>query len=65
MALVNGAGCLGMLLGPPAAGIISALVGRGDPDGYRAALVVAGGLAALWVIGHASVRLRRGALAHW
>jgi DHA1 family inner membrane transport protein len=49
MALVNGAGCLGMVLGPTVAGIVSAVVGRGDPDGYRAALVIAAAPALVWV----------------
>lgn len=54
MSVINGAGCLGMVLGPAVAGIASAAVGRGDPDGYRVALLVAAGLAVLWLFAHAA-----------
>lgn len=50
MALVNGAGCLGMMVGPAVAGITSAVVG-GDPvEGYRVVFHIAGGSMALWLV---------------
>jgi len=51
MALVNAAGCLGMLLGPAAAGVTSALLREpGDPSsGYRAAFALAGLAVFAWL----------------
>lgn len=52
MAWINAAGCLGMLLGPAAAGITSALVrsSTGDPvAGYRAAFLLGGGSLLVWL----------------
>jgi MFS family permease len=60
MSLVNAAGCLGMLLGPAVAGIVSFAVKRttGDPvSGYRAVLALAG--AAIVVFGLSSMRFLR------
>jgi MFS family permease len=53
MALVNAAGCLGMLLGPAAAGIVSAGARvPGDPaSGYRAVFLLAGGSVVVWLVG--------------
>jgi len=52
MSLVNAAGCLGMLLGPAAAGIISAVErAKGDPvAGYRAVFVFAGLSVWAWLL---------------
>lgn len=52
MSLVNAAGCLGMLLGPAAAGITSALFrDAGDPArGYRAVFVLAAFSVAAWLV---------------
>ncbi len=50
MALVNVAGCLGMVVGPAAGGIISAIF-RDPSDvarGYRAVFLLAGGALAAW-----------------
>jgi MFS family permease len=52
MSLVNGAGCLGMLAGPAAAGITSSLVSRaaGPADGYRAVFVLAAASMLAWLL---------------
>lgn len=52
MSLVNAAGCLGMLLGPAAAGIVSALArANGDPvAGYRAVFHFAGLSVWAWLL---------------
>jgi MFS family permease len=60
MSLVNAAGCLGMLLGPAVAGIVSFAVKQstGDPvSGYRTVLALAG--AAIVVFGLFSTRWLR------
>lgn len=51
MSLVNAASCAGMLIGPAAAGITSAIFkSAGDPvGGYRAVFVLAGASIALWL----------------
>jgi MFS family permease len=50
MALVNAAGCLGMLLGPAAAGIVSHVIGAVDPvSGYRAVFRMAALSVAVWL----------------
>ena len=50
MSLINVAGCLGMLFGPAAAGIMSAALGKQDPIiGYRAAFMLGAGSVALWL----------------
>jgi MFS family permease len=50
MALFNGAGCIGMLLGPPIAGITAAFGKTADDPnrGYEAALLVAAISVAIW-----------------
>lgn len=52
MALVNVAGCLGMLLGPMISGIaIAVLTARlGAVDAYRVVFAIAGGAAAVWLV---------------
>lgn len=52
MAVLNAAGCLGMLLGPPAAGVTTALIRRStDPvTGYRAGLVLGGAALLVWLV---------------
>jgi MFS family permease len=64
MSLVNAAGCAGMLLGPAAAGVTSAVVGRayGAADGYRAVFALAGASMFLW-LGLFGGRLARDARA--
>jgi MFS family permease len=62
MALLNGAGCLGMLLGPMAGGIACAVF-RTETDpvrGYRAAFLVAAAAASAWLIGSMAWLTRRG-----
>jgi MFS family permease len=56
MSLVNAASCLGMLLGPAAAGILSAIfAAHGDRvTGYRAVFLLAGGSALVWLAASAS-----------
>lgn len=52
MALVNGAGCLGMLLGPALGGATSALLRSPDDlaRGYRGAFFLAAGAVAVWLV---------------
>lgn len=52
MALFNGAGCIGMLLGPPIAGMTAAFAKTAeDPTrGYEAALLVAAVSVAIWFL---------------
>jgi len=55
MGLVNAAGCLGMLLGPAVAGIVSSLL-RSTTDsgaGYRAVFVLAGATVVVWLLASA------------
>ncbi|WP_394840442.1 MFS transporter [Pendulispora rubella] len=61
MALVHGAGCVGMLLGPTVAGIVSAVVRRNTDavTGYRAVFLVACGVTLGWVLASAGVLARR------
>lgn len=61
MALVHGAGCVGMLLGPTVAGIVSALVRRHTDaiTGYRAVFLVACGVTLAWLVGSAGTLARR------
>jgi MFS family permease len=50
MALINAAGCLGMLLGPAAAGIVSHLYGAVDPvAGYRVVFRMAALSVVVWL----------------
>ncbi|HXG66645.1 MAG TPA: MFS transporter, partial [Blastocatellia bacterium] len=52
MALINAAGCLGMLVGPMLAGVTSAML-RGSDDpirGYRAVFLLAAFSVALWLL---------------
>lgn len=52
MALLNTAGCVGMLLGPAFAGVTSALLGSVDPvRGYRWVFGLAAASVVLWVAG--------------
>lgn len=51
MAAVNAAGCFGMLLGPPCAGVMAAIF-RSEADpvaGYRAAFLLAAGSVLVWL----------------
>jgi MFS family permease len=51
MAALNAAGCLGMVIGPMAAGITSAIVGTVDPiAGYRAVFALAGATVLFWLL---------------
>lgn len=50
LALVNAASCLGMLLGPAAAGITCAIVGTGTVEAYRTVFAVASGSVVLWLL---------------
>ncbi|WP_394829676.1 MFS transporter [Pendulispora albinea] len=61
MASIHGAGCLGMLLGPTAAGIVSASVQRAtDPvTAYRAVFVVGGAAILVWLLVSAGVLIKR------
>ncbi|WP_394850885.1 MFS transporter [Pendulispora brunnea] len=61
MALVHGAGCVGMLLGPAVAGIVSAVVGRRTDavTGYRSVFLVACAVTLGWVLASAGVLARR------
>ena len=66
MALVNAAGCLGMVLGPAAAGITASVwSAHGDAvGGYRAVFVLAAGAVCVWFVA-STPWLRARARAEW
>ncbi len=50
MALFNAAGCLGMMLGPIASGIVIATMRNSGPAAYRGPIFLAGSAAVVWMI---------------
>jgi MFS family permease len=59
MALFNAAGCLGMMLGPIASGIVIATLRDAGPNAYRGPICLAGAATVLWMIVAAASQWKR------